>query len=48
MPTRSSAACGRHHQQRRGLRYLRAATFIDATGDAILADLCGGGACGGP
>jgi hypothetical protein len=24
-----------------GLRYLRAKTFIDATGDAILADLCG-------
>ncbi len=27
-----------------GLRYLRAATFIDATGDAILADLCGAAA----
>jgi len=24
-----------------GYRYLRAATFIDATGDAVLADLCG-------
>jgi hypothetical protein len=27
-----------------GLRYLRAKTFIDATGDAILADLCGAAA----
>jgi len=27
-----------------GLRYLRAKTFIDATGDAVLADLCGAAA----